>query len=110
MIWQQWFPIYMGDSKEALTPGNDGSLGLYGLYVSVPTREDEWRVHSLLYVDDEEEVPSDPANPDEIDLSKWRGPLKVTNLADLDFIAHAKQDIAALIAEVEQLRLLVAML
>jgi len=28
---------YMGSMEEALTPGNDGSLGVMGLYVAIPS-------------------------------------------------------------------------
>ena len=55
-------------------------------------------------VADDEHIPDDPKKPGEIDWSKWRGLIQVENVGDLTFITEAKNDIAALIAEVERLR------
>lgn len=96
--------IWIGDNEEPVQGGNDGSLGLAGLFVAMPEDVDTWIDQGIIYVDEAEEIPADPNNPDEDDLSKWRGSLKVNNLADLEFIAQAKNDIAALIAEVQRLR------
>ncbi len=99
---------YVGSSEEALAPGNDGSLGIAGLYKLITINQDTWTTEGLLTADEDEEIPGDPDNPDDIDLRKWRGPIKVSNPADLTFIASAKDDIAALIAEVERLRILLS--
>ena len=94
---------YMAGSKRALSPGNNGSLGLMQLYCVDQINEDEWDVKTILYID--EDIPETIRGTN---YRQWRGFLKANNLADLEFIVRAKDDIAALIAEVERLRLLVA--
>jgi hypothetical protein len=59
---------------------------------------------SPVLIADDENVPEDDGQPDAEYWSKWRGLIRVTNLVDLEFIARTKNDIAALIAEVERLR------
>jgi hypothetical protein len=83
--------------------GNDGSLGVDGLYVEIAIDDDTSQLIAVLYADDET-IPDDPDDPDDVDWSKWRGLIHAGNLADLEFIAMAKTDIGALIAEVELLR------
>ena len=95
---------FISGREEGLEPGNDGSLGLSGLFVGMPPDVDSWIFEPIIWVDQDEEIPVDPNDPNQDDLSKWRGSLKVRNLADLDFIALSNSDIAALIAEVERLR------
>jgi hypothetical protein len=91
---------------EPITPGNDGSLGVAGLYVEIPP--DEYSdIRTPVFVADDEDIPEDPDDTDEVDWSKWRGLIHAKNLADLEFIAHAKTDVEALIAEVELLRSLI---
>jgi hypothetical protein len=82
-------------SGELITPGNDGSLGIVGLFVEVPADEDSYTLEPLLYVPDDEVLDA---------LYDCRGDILVTNLADLEFIAQARADVAALIGEVERLR------
>lgn len=94
---------YLADRKRALSPGNDGSLGLMQLYCVQEINEDEWELEAILYID--EDVPETIRGTN---YRQWRGYLKAKNLADLEFIVRAKDDIAVLIAEVERLRLLVA--
>ena len=91
----------------SITPGNDGSLGVAGLYVAISTDEDTSILAAVLDADDDT-IPEDSDDPDEVDWSKWRGLIHADNLADLEFIAYAKRDVAALIREVERLQALVA--
>jgi hypothetical protein len=93
---------YMDGREDALS-GNDGSLGVMGLYVEHQIDENSWDGEPLLYADDEN-FPDDPNDPDKIDFAKWRGLIQVKNVADLTFITEAKNDIAALIIEVERLQ------
>jgi hypothetical protein len=81
-------------SGEHIT-GNDGALGVIGLFIEVPAEGDSFVLEPILYVPDDEVLDA---------LEDWRGDIQVTNLADLDFIANARADIEALIAEVERLR------
>jgi hypothetical protein len=90
------------DDKTPIEPGNDGALGVIGLFVEVPQDKDTSYLEAVLEATDD--VPDDPDDPDGIDWSRWRGPIQVTNVADLEFITQAKSDIEALIAEVERLR------
>jgi len=84
--------------------GNDGSLGVDGLYIETPIGDDgSSQLFGVLYADDEH-IPDDPDDPDDVDWSRWRGLIRADNLADLAFIANAKADIEALIAEIERLR------
>ncbi len=55
---------------------------------------------------DDDTIPEDPDDPDEVDWSRWCGLIHADNLADLDFIANAKADVAALIREIERLQAL----
>lgn len=87
--------------------GNDGSLGVLGLFVETPTGEDESQLDPVLEArDDDDDIPEDPDDPESVDWNRWRGVIQAGNLADLEFIALAKTDIEALIAEVERLRAL----
>jgi hypothetical protein len=106
----QWYDIargipyeggttYLAHHKRALNPGNDGTFGLMGLYRVQQLNEDEWDLERILYID--ENVPETIRGTN---YRQWRGYLKAKNLADLEFIVRAREDIAALIAEVERLR------
>ena len=90
-----------------VTPGNDGALGVAGLYVAIPTDDDTIMLAAVLDADDDDAIPEDPDDPDEVDWSQWRGLIHADNLADLVFIANAKADVAALIIEIERLQALV---
>jgi hypothetical protein len=85
--------------------GNDGALGVSGLYIETPIDDDSSEFEAVFYADDEN-IPEDPNDPNDADWSQWRGLIQATNVADLEFIAAAKGDIEALIAEVERLRIL----
>jgi hypothetical protein len=89
--------------EKEIPTGNDGSLGVEGLYIEQVVDEDSSDFEPVLYADDDN-IPDDPNDPNDVDWSKWRGLIRVTNTADLEFIAQAKPDIAALIAEIERLR------
>src|SRR5262249_1570580 len=88
------------DGKLRVPTGNDGSLGVTGMYAEEVVSETETIGHPVLYADDED-IPDDP---DDIDWNNWRGLIRAKNIADLDFIAQARPDIQALIAEIERLR------
>jgi len=94
------------DDGTLVTPGNDGTLGVAGLYVAVPSDDDTITLAAVLDADDDDSIPEDPEDPDEVDWSRWRGQIHADNLADLVFIANAKADVAALITEVERLQAL----
>lgn len=91
------------NGDQLVPPDHDGSLGVTGLYRVVPIDEFSDEMHPLL-IADAEDIPDDPEKPGEIDWSKWRGLIQVENVGDLTFIAEAKNDVAALIAEVERLQ------
>jgi hypothetical protein len=85
--------------------GNDGSLGVRGLFIATFITENESTLDPILEAqDDDDDIPEDPNG---IDWSKWRGVIQAANVADLEFIAQAKADVEALIAEVERLRAMV---
>jgi hypothetical protein len=86
--------------------GNDGALGVQGLFAETPIdAENESYLDPVLEArDDDDDIPEDPGDPGSVDLSIWRGVIQAGNAADLIFIANAKADVEALIAEVERLR------
>ena len=92
--------------EKHIPTGNDGSLGVDGLYVETFVDEDLIQLDPVLYADDET-IPDAPDDPDDVDWSRWHGLIHADNLADLAFIANAKADVAALIKEVERLQALV---
>jgi hypothetical protein len=85
------------DGRLRVPNGNDGSLGVTGIYAKEVISVNETIGHPVLYADDKN-------IHDDADWSQWRGHIQVKNVADLEFIAQAKPDIAALIAEIEWLR------
>jgi hypothetical protein len=57
------------DGGKLLVPtGNDGSLGVSGIYVEEVISEDESIGHPVFYADDEN-IPDDPNDPDDVDWS-----------------------------------------
>src|SRR6266545_6729431 len=114
--WQWWDEIrdvpydteFWTSKEKRITTGNDGRLGVKALYIEHVVDEDRLEYDPILWIDDEEDVPKDPDDPDEVDWYRWRGHIHVSNVADLEFIVQAKNDIAALIAEVERLRALLS--
>lgn len=97
---ETWF----GDQH--ILTGNDGSLGVVGLFAETPLdAENESYLDPVLEArDDDDDIPEDPDDPGSADLNLWRGVIQAGNIADLEFLASAKADVEALIAEVERLR------